>query len=555
MGNKCTANSSNNDSSESFYFNNNKFNLIDTNANYDKLNDIIENLVRPPQPFNIISDNLEKDKLTYAIHNCIIEENTASKFENGNNSCSSHFSLEHGNVANDENIFYNFDDDSFLIDSDKILKRDVPLHDKEIDNDLSMNEKSSLSNIGNRSKRVRKKNKSNLINKNKVISHLSNQNLLSNLALQKIQMKRKNFDDGDTKKFNDIKGGNKVPKEKHFSVISLLNPQVFVNKSLNNQNNKSNINNKSRNEKEKAIFEVSNIENISLIGCNTESMFNKKTSYGMNQIQEQFFSISPAESKELEQKRKEEAHNKNILEHLKEIITLDSNNKFIFNKTNYDKVNEFTILSKNEIDSQKESKIQFNPMKVNSLCISKQNSIRKQQTFSKKFTINYPTSKRQSTNIIQNQIQTKIVQKMKIANFFFKNVKFYSELKKVINITDRIIYANRFCVLTKDEFKCYKSKEEFVVVQNPLLTIPLYSIKNVNIISMNRKGVVKNKNTHFGIKYNKTSQNESESVESSLNIDMINGEDQQVDVEFFGSEESDLIKKWIHEIKNWMDKE
>lgn len=555
MGNKCTANSTNNDSSESFYFNNNKFNLIDTNANYDKLNDIVENLEHPPQPFNIISDNPEKDKLTYAIHNCIIEENTASKFENVNNSCSSHFSLEHGNVVNDENIFYNFDDDSFLIDSDKILKKDAPPHDKEIENDLFINDKSSFSNIGNISKRVRKKNKSSLVNKNKVISHLSNQNLISNLALQKLHMKRKNFDDGDTKKFNDIKGETRASKEKHFSVISLLNPQDFVNKSLNNQNNKSNINNKSRNEKEKAIFEISNIENISLIGCNTESMFNKKTSYGMSQIQEQFFSISPAENKELEQKRKEEAHNKNILEHLKEIITLDSNNKFIFNKTNYDKADEFTILSKNEIDSQKERKNQFNQKKVNSLSISKQNSLKKQHTFTKKFSINYPTFKRENTNIIQNQIKTKIIEKMKIANFFFKNVIFYSELKKVINITDRIIYANRFCVLTKDEFKCYKSKEEFVVVQSPLLTIPLYSIKNVNIISMNRKGILKTKNTHFGIKYNKTSQNESESAESSLNIGTINGEDQQVDVEFFGSEESDLIKKWIHEIKTWMDKE
>ena len=182
-------------------------------------------------------------------------------------------------------------------------------------------------------------------------------------------------------------------------------------------------------------------------------------------------------------------------------------------------------------------------------------SPRKQRTFVKKFTsINYPKFKRENTNIIQTQIHNKIVQKMKIANFFFKNILFYSDLKKVINITDRIIYANRFCVLTEGEFKCYKSKENFIVVQSPLLTIPLYSIKNINIINMNRKGVQKTKTIHFGIKFLKSEANRENSNEMDSSMMIEQSKDEDLDVEFFGSNEGGLIKKWIHEINSWIKK-
>ena len=86
------------------------------------------------------------------------------------------------------------------------------------------------------------------------------------------------------------------------------------------------------------------------------------------------------------------------------------------------------------------------------------------------------------------------------------------------------------------------------MVREPLLVISLYAIKNVNFVNMNRRGVQKNKNTHFGLNYYKINLNSS-SGESSVNYKRrLSQIDEDVEVEFFGSADSKLIKRWIKEI-------
>ena len=624
MGNTSSIHNDINESNESvsyYYSTNRNVDLIDANLHYDKLNEYIENITTP---FKIINDNVEKEKLNFAINNCIIEESSMNNNNVNNISTSSNFSIEHGNVENDALPFDDFDMNTLLEDLDRNnnkINKDVQLSDKDIDNDSDDYE--SL--MYKSSKKPSKKGRMPKIKgKRRTMIHLSNQNVISKLALVKEKVKG-NIDDNDlllkfqrhsdavhkqakvisllgednsssnrashvdikkTKSTKECRGGTIMEDSEDVKDIKEIKTQKDYKKQ------KTEIDNEKEKEKENNL-EITNIENLSLYGTHIDSFANNlgfipttntntvnRKSVVENEIQEEFFSIAPSivekeEKKEEEEKKKEEdAHNKNILEHLKEIITLDSDNKFVFNKTNFDKVTTFSILP-NIDDITKKLKIENIEENIPGKAETKTEgdfrastmtnnvdtfntnttSPRKQRTFVKKFTsINYPKFKRENTNIIQTQIHNKIVQKMKIANFFFKNVLFYSDLKKVINITDRIIYANRFCVLTEGEFKCYKSKENFIVVQSPLLTIPLYSIKNINIINMNRKGVQKTKTIHFGIKFLKSEANRENSneMDSSMMIDP--SKDEDLDVEFFGSNEGALIKKWIHEINSWIKK-
>ena len=620
MGNTSSIHNDINESNESvsyYYSTNRNVDLIDANLHYDKLNEYIDHITTP---FKIINDNVEKEKLNFAINNCIIEESSMNNNNVNNISTSSNFSIEHGNVENDALPFDDFDMNTLLEDLDRNnnkINKDVQLSDKDIDNDSDDYE--SL--MYKSSKKPSKKGRMPKIKgKRRTMIHLSNQNVISKLALVKEKVKA-NIDDNDLLlKFQrhsdavhkqakvisllgednsssnrashvDIKK-TKSTKECRGGTIMEDSEDVKDIKEIKTQKDYKKQKTEIDNEKENNL-EITNIENLSLYGTHIDSFANNlgfipttntntvnRKSVVENEIQEEFFSIAPSvvekeEKKEEEEKKKEEdAHNKNILEHLKEIITLDSDNKFVFNKTNFDKVNTFSILP-NIDDITKKFKIENieenipgkaeTKTEADFKAVTMTNNVdtfntnttspRKQRTFVKKFTsINYPKFKRENTNIIQTQIHNKIVQKMKIANFFFKNILFYSDLKKVINITDRIIYANRFCVLTEGEFKCYKSKENFIVVQSPLLTIPLYSIKNINIINMNRKGVQKTKTIHFGIKFLKSEANRENSneMDSSMMIDP--SKDEDLDVEFFGSNEGALIKKWIHEINSWIKK-
>ena len=630
MGNTSTHNDINesNESVSYYYTTNRNVDLIDANLNYDKLNEYIEHITTP---FKIINDNVEKEKLNFAINNCIIEESSMNNNNANNISTSSNFSIEHGNVENDALPFDDFDMNTLLEDLDRHnnkINKDVELSDKDIDND-SEDYESLMYKPSKKPSKVGRMPK--VKGKKRTMIHLSNQNVISKLALVKEKVKA-NIDDNDlllkfqknsdavhkqtkvisllgednsssnrasrvnikkTKSTKECRGGTIMEDGEDVKEIKEIKKQ----KEYKKQKTEKEIDN----EKEKENnLEITNIENLSLYGTHIDSFANNlgfipttntntvnRKSVVENEIQEEFFSIAPSvaekeekKEEEEEKKKEEDAHNKNILEHLKEIITLDSENKFVFNKTNFDKVNTFSILPnideiskkfkieniEENIPGKAETKTEcdfFNKGENKAATMTNNvdtfntntTSPRKQRTFVKKFTsINYPKFKRENTNVIQAQIHNKIVQKMKIANFFFKNVLFYSDLKKVINITDRIIYANRFCVLTEGEFKCYKSKENFIVVQSPLLTIPLYSIKNINIINMNRKGVQKTKTIHFGIKFLKSEAHRDnlDEMDSSLMIDQSRDED--LDVEFFGSNEGALIKKWIHEINSWIKK-
>lgn len=80
-------------------------------------------------------------------------------------------------------------------------------------------------------------------------------------------------------------------------------------------------------------------------------------------------------------------------------------------------------------------------------------------------------------------------------------VIFLSELQRMISKQatshSTSLYSNRMCVVTKTEFRYYKSKESYLRMQKPQRTIPLSNIREVNFVNGNKK---RNSLDHFYIK-------------------------------------------------------
>ncbi len=70
-------------------------------------------------------------------------------------------------------------------------------------------------------------------------------------------------------------------------------------------------------------------------------------------------------------------------------------------------------------------------------------------------------------------------------------VIFLSELQRMMNkqatSNSTCLYSNRMCVVTKTQFRYYKSKESYLRMQKPQRVIPLCSIIEVNFVNANKK--------------------------------------------------------------------
>jgi hypothetical protein len=44
------------------------------------------------------------------------------------------------------------------------------------------------------------------------------------------------------------------------------------------------------------------------------------------------------------------------------------------------------------------------------------------------------------------------------------------------------MFSSRFCLITKTEFRYYKSKEQFLTLQKPLCIIPYFQINEINLL-------------------------------------------------------------------------
>ena len=150
-------------------------------------------------------------------------------------------------------------------------------------------------------------------------------------------------------------------------------------------------------------------------------------------------------------------------------------------------------------------------------------------------------------------LKKKIEKFNNIKKLFFKGLIFYSEMKKIIDITDRVIYSNRFCVLTENELRLYKCVEEFIGLQNPYFIIKTENIDSVSTINVSNIKQYKNgknvgKFNFFGINY-KTKIINVENNNNNIDDDN-NNVKYKNEVLFLAHENKNIVKQWVTSINN-----
>ena len=110
---------------------------------------------------------------------------------------------------------------------------------------------------------------------------------------------------------------------------------------------------------------------------------------------------------------------------------------------------------------------------------------------------------------------------------------------------ERVKYAERFCMLTKDNFVIYNSKENYITLKRPLAVLQTKDITRVVLFKLNK---LASGFDHFYICFNKNPT--TELVYDQINTFFMNekeeknnfGEDEALIM--FKSNDKMLIKKW-----------
>ena len=167
----------------------------------------------------------------------------------------------------------------------------------------------------------------------------------------------------------------------------------------------------------------------------------------------------------------------------------------------------------------------------------------------------YPPEKYEVNNI------QKILQEISLRNILTKEklinisrnedtIIFHSELNKLINYEINAhtkMYSSRFCLLTTNDFRYYKSKAQFLRNLNPICIISIKHILRVNfakinrtsptidhIIICNKRGVFRNNNSNLGHMF--------DNVESKS---FINCPENNESLLIFSSDDLQIVYKWF----------
>lgn len=134
----------------------------------------------------------------------------------------------------------------------------------------------------------------------------------------------------------------------------------------------------------------------------------------------------------------------------------------------------------------------------------------------------------------------RIIPKNKISKLDDDAIICNSILEKIIKIPskNKIIYNERFCVLTKKTFAYYKSKESYLNLSKPLLLIDLKNIKKVE------QTILDDTSYYFGLicNINDDTKMYIDKINTFINIGENNMEEFLLG---FRSKNKDLIIKWI----------
>ena len=147
-----------------------------------------------------------------------------------------------------------------------------------------------------------------------------------------------------------------------------------------------------------------------------------------------------------------------------------------------------------------------------------------------------------------------LLQKMNLSmNPLYEDVFYYGDVQKLNHCDDLSKvssrkYVNRFCAMTKNIFKLYHTKEKFISLQNPIISIEIAKIKKVSVISFNTDKTVNDYTYKFSVKLKYLKKKNRTNF-----IIVYSDENNKDDYEIIASDNEEIVIRWVSLINYCID--
>ena len=355
------------------------------------------------------------------------------------------------------------------------------------------------------------------------------------------------------------------------SVINKDNPEennenktIQVSKNLENEKNTTNNNQEiiTDNKKDKEKLEIDNNNSININEKNDtinniNIIYNEKDKDKDKENDENNINNNANKNK-LKYDEKENMDDEQVKKKKKNDILEDINKNFkSYEKLDFIDVNEEekeNLETKNKINKTRNNIEEFEIINNDLVYISNKNkniednidieyNVDSHLKANCDNTIDTKENKEENKNIFNTNKYINIyniIPKNKISKLDDNAIVCNSILEKIIKIPskNKIVYNERFCVLTKKTFSYYKSKESYLNLSKPLLLIDLKNIKKVE------QTILDDSSYYFGLICNINDDTKMfiDKINTFINIGENNAEEFLLG---FRSKNKDLIIKWI----------
>ena len=355
------------------------------------------------------------------------------------------------------------------------------------------------------------------------------------------------------------------------SVINKDNPEennenktIQVSKNLENEKNTTNNNQEiiTDNKKDKEKLEIDNNNSININEKNDtinniNIIYNDKDKDKDKENDENNINNN-ANNNKLKHDEKENMDDEQVKKKKKNDILEDINKNFkSYEKLDFIDVNEEekeNLETKNKINKTRNNIEEFEIINNDLVYISNKNkniednidieyNVDSHLKANCDNTIDTKENKEENKNIFNTNKYINIyniIPKNKISKLDDHAIVCNSILEKIIKIPskNKIVYNERFCVLTKKTFSYYKSKESYLNLSKPLLLIDLKNIKKVE------QTILDDSSYYFGLICNINDDTKMfiDKINTFINIGENNAEEFLLG---FRSKNKDLIIKWI----------
>ena len=322
-----------------------------------------------------------------------------------------------------------------------------------------------------------------------------------------------NDQNNEVKKENDVVENNAIQENKE----QIENNQEIV------KTNQEEINNNNNQEVQNEITQENKIEN---------KEENNNNNYNNNSFNQNNENVNN-ENNNINNSNQQENQNVNP-----EMTFTDNNN----NQNNQPQVQVEVEVKQENIEDNAKTELKADNNNNNTVNINNGVQNKSPDTFNKK--VKLPS------------LNTIVSEKL-LAEGAGNELLFISNLLKIeqISIKERVKYVERFCMITKDNFIIYDSKENYITIKKPLAVIPINSIINVVLFKLTKKVLSYD---HFYIEF-KIDTADNMNVYNQLSTFFINDNKENIIREketallMFKTEEKMLAKKWYVLIKYLID--